>query len=173
MQTVLITGSSSGIGRYTAYRFAENTDSLILTFYEDKKEIESTRNRCVELGARDVKIYQLDMSDDESITRFVSGLKDEKQDIDILINNAATIVWKPLAQHTLQEIVSQMRVNLEGTIKLTWHLLPLLKNMVINMGSRMGKFARPDLLVYCATKFGLRGFTQAFAQSNQNSLSIA
>ena len=37
--------------------------------------------------------------------------------------------------------------------------------MIINIGSKMGKVTRPDLPVYCASKFGLRGFTQSLAQS--------
>lgn len=170
MKTILITGTSSGIGRYTAYQFAKSNDSLILTFHKDKSEIEITRNQCIKFGAKNIEIFQLDISDDKSIANLVLILKKKNLIIDILINNAATIFWKTLDQQTFSEIESQLRVNLEGTIKFTQVLLPVLKSMIINIGSRMGKFTRPDLPVYCATKFGLRGFTQALAQSQPNLL---
>lgn len=170
MKTVLITGASSGIGRYTAYQFAKNEYSLILTFHNDKSEIEITRKQCFEYGAANVEIFQLDLSDDKSIAKVVAILKKKKISINVLINNSATIVWKTLDQQTTSEIQSQIRTNLEGTITFTKALLPVIKSVIINIGSKMGKFARPDLPVYCATKFGLRGFTQALALSQPSLL---
>ncbi|HLD21089.1 MAG TPA: SDR family NAD(P)-dependent oxidoreductase [Patescibacteria group bacterium] len=165
MKTILITGASSGIGRHTAYQFAKNNDKLILTFRQNENEMQVTKNTCLEYGAKSVEIFQLDLSDNQSINKFVLSLKEKQVGIDVLINNAATILWKTLEEQTFLDIESQIRTNLEGTIKLTQGLLPIVQQLIINIGSKMGKFTRADLPVYCATKFGLRGFTQALAQS--------
>ena len=83
--------------------------------------------------------------------------------IDILINNAGVIFWKSLSEQSFEEIEAQLRINLEGLIKMTKACLPYLKSCIINIGSGAGKSAHAILSAYCATKFGVRGFTQAIA----------
>ncbi len=163
-KVVLITGSSVGIGRYTAYEFAKAGARLVITYYRDREEGEKTKLRCLELGAEDVSLLYLNLMDNGSIVRCVQETAKRYGRIDILINNAGVLAWKPLREQSFEEIEEQVRVNLEGLIKITKVALPYVKEMVINIGSGAGKTGFAELTTYCATKFGVRGFTQALAE---------
>ena len=163
-KVVLITGSSIGIGRYTAYEFARAGARLVITYYKDKEEGEVTKRRCLELGAEDAILLYLDLKDNESIIGCVEEAVKRYGRIDILVNNAGVLAWKPLKEQSFEEIEDQVRVNLEGLIKMTKVALPYVREMIINIGSGAGKTGFPELTTYCATKFGVRGFTQALAE---------
>ncbi len=163
-KVVLITGSSIGIGRYTAYEFAKEGSKVIITYYKDKEEALKTYNTCLELGMSEGLVLYLNLMDNGSIVRCVNEVLDRFGYIDILINNAGVLAWKPLREQSFEEIEAQIRVNLEGLIKITKVALPHIREMIINIGSGAGKTGFPELTTYCATKFGVRGFTQALAQ---------
>ncbi|RLJ70978.1 3-oxoacyl-[acyl-carrier protein] reductase [Hydrogenivirga caldilitoris] len=166
-KVVLITGSSVGIGRYTAYEFARAGANVVLTYYRDKEEGEKTLEKCLELGAQSATLLYLNLLDNESIMSCVKETASRYGNIDILINNAGVLAWKPLREQSFLEIETQIRVNLEGLIKLTKTALPYVKEMVINIGSGAGKTGFSELTTYCATKFGVRGFTQALAEEER------
>ncbi len=163
-KNVIITGSSIGIGRYTAYEFAKEGANVVITYFKDREEAIKTYENCLKLGMKKGWVFYLDLTDDESIKEFVKNIKEEVKRVDILINNAGVCVWKPLINQSLEEIEVQTRVNLEGLIKLTRLILPMIRDQIINISSGAGKAGFADLTVYCATKFGIRGFTQALAQ---------
>ncbi|WP_457600271.1 SDR family NAD(P)-dependent oxidoreductase [Hydrogenivirga sp.] len=166
-RVVLITGSSIGIGRFTAYEFAKAGADLILTYYQDREEGEKTRERCLNLGARSALLLYLNLMDDESILGCIEETASRCGRIDVLINNAGVLAWKPLREQSFGEIEAQVRINLEGLIKLTKTALPYVREIIINVGSGAGKRGFAELTTYCATKFGVRGFTQALAQEEK------
>ncbi len=163
-KVVFITGSSIGIGRETAFKFAKEGCKLVITYFKDKKEAEETLKKCMDLGAEDGIIVQLNVKDTKSIRDTVGEVVKRYGEIAILINNAGVIQWKHLESQTLDEIEDQIRTNLEGLIKMTKIALPHIKDIIINIASGAGMHPYADLTVYCATKFGVRGFTQALAQ---------
>ncbi len=163
METVLITGASVGIGRETAFFFAEAGYNLILTFNKSSKEAQEVKKKCEAEGAT-VLLLPLDISTEESIKKCLQEALKKHKTIDILINNAGIIVWKNLKDQSLQEIEDQLRTNLEGLIKLTKLFLPHVKKSIVNIASGAGKTGYDTLTTYCATKFGVRGFTQALAE---------
>ncbi|MDQ5985280.1 MAG: hypothetical protein CSYNP_00988 [Syntrophus sp. SKADARSKE-3] len=67
-QIILITGSSSGIGRETAYRFAKEGMKLILTYFRGKTRGEAVEKRCRKLGAADLLLLNLDVTSSSSVT---------------------------------------------------------------------------------------------------------
>ena len=162
-KVVLITGSSNGIGRETAFAFAAERAKVILTYCNDRLNGKTAEKRCRELGASETLLIRLDVRDNMSIARAVEKTHKKFGKIDILINNAGVSVWKPLGRQTLADIEDQTRTNLEGLIKMTWACLPFVRDMIINIASGAGQTAFAELAPYCATKFGVRGFTQALA----------
>jgi NAD(P)-dependent dehydrogenase (short-subunit alcohol dehydrogenase family) len=162
-KVVLITGSSSGIGRETAYRFAQAGAKLVLTYNRGKTRGEQAERRCQKLGAEDTLLLHLDVTDDRSVSEIVKRVLKKYGRVDFLINNAGTGVFIPFKKHTMREIERQIRTNLEGLIKLTRAFLPHIKKGMINIDSAAGKTAYAEMSVYCGTKFGVRGFTQALA----------
>jgi 3-oxoacyl-[acyl-carrier protein] reductase len=163
-KVVLITGSSNGIGRETAFKFASENAKVVLTYCNDRSGGKNTEKRCRELGAAETFLIKLDLRDNKSIVNTVAEVVKIFGNIDILINNAGVAVWKPLQEQSLTDIEDQIRTNLEGLIKMTRTCLPHVNDMIINIASGAGQTGFAELAPYCATKFGVRGFTQALAQ---------
>lgn len=163
-RVVLITGASGGIGSKTACLFAAEQAKLILTYCKDKKGGEQTVKRCRELGASDTVLTRLDLKSNRSITETVAEVVSRFKKIDFLINNAGALAWKALRRQDFSDIERQVRTNLEGLIKVTSACLPHIKKMIINIASGAGQTGFAELAPYCATKFGVRGFTQALAE---------
>src|SRR3989344_308459 len=164
-KVILITGASLGIGSETAKLFAREKCKLVLTYYKDKTEGEKTAEECKKLGT-DVLLLQLNVMDNNNIINAVKHTVERFKKIDLLINNAGAIAWKPLLQQTNEDIEIQIRTNLEGLIKLTKEAIPYITEAIINVASSAGITAYAELASYCATKFGVRGFTQAIAQEH-------
>lgn len=162
--TVFITGSSEGIGRATAYEFSKIGWNIILSYQKDKKDAIETAKKCEASGANKVLIIKLDLRKNEDILHSIKEINKKMNGLDVLINNAGVISWKELLQQEDKEIEDQLRINLEGLIKLTKYSLPYVREVIINISSGAGKIGYAELTTYCATKFGVRGFTQALAK---------
>jgi NAD(P)-dependent dehydrogenase (short-subunit alcohol dehydrogenase family) len=164
-QVVVITGASRGIGRETARRFARGGSSLVLTYRREAGAAAALAGECRSLGAPDVEIHELDLTSAPGIAAFAAEVAGRHATLDVLVNNAGVIVWKHLPEQEEEDVSLQIGTNLTGAILLTRALLPRLRT-VVNVGSDLATFGMADLTVYCATKFGLRGFTQALALEN-------
>lgn len=162
-KVVLITGSSIGIGRETAYKFASGGARVIVTYYKDKIEAQKVGEKCQELGASEVLVLHLNVMDDQSIKDVVSEVVKKFGGIDILINNAGFLVWKNFIDYDFSDIEAETRTNLEGLIKMTRESLPHIKEMIINISSVLGFSGGVNATVYSATKWGVRGFTKSIA----------
>lgn len=162
-KVVLITGSSIGIGKETALLCAKAGAKVVITYYKDDKEAKRGAEECEKVGAAGVLVLQLNVMDDDSIRSVVKEVTGKFGRIDVLVNNAGVISWKPFAEQAFEEIEKQVRTNLEGLVKMTSAVLPHTK-MIVNIASGAGKTGYADLTTYCATKFGVRGFTQALAE---------
>lgn len=167
-KTVLITGGERGIGEQTAYKFAENKANVIITYIFDKEKANEVVEKCLELGAKDADCYYLDLSDNANIEEFSKKIKKDYGNIDILINNAGVAKWQTLLKHSVLDIENTIRVNLLGLILLTRGLLPIINEQIINIASGAGKTGYKDLTIYCAAKFGVRGFSEALAKEINN-----
>lgn len=165
---VLITGGSIGIGRATCFEFAKAGYRVVFSYYKDIEEARKVEEECIRYGAKDVFSYYLNLMEDDSIKKFASEVVGRFGKIDVLINNAGVIAWKRLEEQSFDEITSQVRVNLEGLIKITKIFLPYVREMIVNVSSGAGKVGFAELTAYCATKFGVRGFTQALAKELDN-----
>jgi NAD(P)-dependent dehydrogenase (short-subunit alcohol dehydrogenase family) len=162
-RTVLVTGASIGIGREIALRFAAAGSRLALTYFEHRSEAEAVRERCLGLGAPDAIVVSLQLSDDDSVRTLVERVIDHFGVVDVLVNNAGVVVWRPFLAQDFSEIESQIAVNLVGLMKLTWVFLPMVSDAVINICSTASLHGTPTLAPYCASKWGVRGFTRALA----------
>lgn len=162
-KVVLITGASRGIGRATAFAFAPEGARLAPTYLREADECARVARRCEELGSPRALALPLDLADDRSIHSCVSAAVAEFGRLDILVNNAATTVWKPFAEQSFEDIEVQVRVNLEGLLKMTRECLPHLHDAVINIASGAATHPHATLSTYSATKYGVRGFTKNLA----------
>jgi len=171
---ILITGSSQGIGKETALEFAKNGAKVVVTYNSNKKKGEEVFKECKKFN--ESLLIELNIKDKESIKNCVEKTIDKFGAIDILVNNSGVLEWKKLSEQNEDEIENQIETNLHGLIKMTKKVLPYFQGqdegIIINLSSAAGKEAYEGLTVYCATKFGVRGFTQALAKELPKGIKI-
>ncbi len=156
-KTVLITGAGSGIGRALALEAAANGFSLILAG-RTKATLDETANM---ISAVEVVTIAADVTTPEGRADIVSATGDT---LDILINNAGTLTVGQIEDISDDQISQMIATNLGAPMALTRDLLPALaksKGRIVNIGSVFGDIAYPFFATYSATKFGLRGFSDA------------
>lgn len=165
-KVVLVTGSSQGIGKETAIAFSEKGAKVIITYNKNKKLGEETLRECKKHNQS--ILVHLDVTNEKSVKECVEKIKKEFGKLDILVNNAGVLNSNELLRQNIHDIENQINTNLLGLIKMTKTVLPFIQeqkeSVIINIASAAGKQAYGDLSVYCATKFGVRGFSQALAQ---------
>ena len=175
-KTVMITGSSKGLGRALAVQFASQKYDVIL-HGRNEPDLNSLKNSLTQ-----DKIYPLicdivkgDLASEKTIDELYALA--ERRDIDILINNAAIYCKKKFSEMIAKEIKRMIEVNLIAPIILTNKIYPIFKKkqtgLIININSIAGKKANHLESVYCATKYGLRGFSGSFqSEVNRNNVRL-
>lgn len=163
-KVVLITGASGGLGEQVAYQVAKQGAIPVLTARREK-ELLAVRNRCLELSAPKAFAFVMNVGNSREVSEVLSKIKAEVGFIDVLVNNAGFGVFRE-ALDTSQVITEEMfRVNVLGLIQVTKTIALDMKNSgsghIINISSQAGKMATPKSAVYAATKFAVRGYTNA------------
>ncbi len=162
-ETVLITGSSKGLGKELATVFAEHNYNIILNA-RHHKELEKTR---AELSNRGVNVFTVvgDITNDNTIIQL--AWLANRTSLSILINNAGSELSGLKYQlHTLHfnHIEELINVHLTAAIKMTNKIYPIFLKRgggtIININSLAGLESQPLRSTYCASKWGLRGFTE-------------
>ena len=164
-KVVLVTGSSKGIGAKTVLEFAKRGAKVVVTYRTNKKKADAVLKECKKLN--DAILVKLDITNEDSMKKCVENVIDKFGAIDILVNNAGVLVWKKLLEQNNKDIDFQINTNLVGLVKMTRTVLPFIvendEAAIVNVASAAGKNAYEGLSTYCASKFGIRGFTQALA----------
>ena len=164
---VLITGGGRGIGRAIALRFArEHADVVVAS--RTAKELDSVVAEIVAAGGRG-NAAQLDLRDHGSVeagiwraNEFLGGA------LDVLVNNAGIFEIKPIGELDVASWQRMLEVNLTGPMFVTRECLDALKASgrahVFNVASQAAKRAFAGNTAYCASKYGLRGFSDALRE---------
>lgn len=159
-KVVLITGTSSGIGKETAKYFAANNWNVVATMRSPEKEAELT-------GQDNILVTKLDVQDTESIkTAIETGIAKFGQ-IDALVNNAGYGQFGIFEGTTEVQIRDQFDVNVFGVMDTIKAILPHFRQRkegtILNISSGAGKFTIPLISLYAASKFALEGFSEALS----------
>jgi NAD(P)-dependent dehydrogenase (short-subunit alcohol dehydrogenase family) len=156
-KTVLITGSSSGIGRATAEAFLDEGWDVYATA-RNPADVET-------LGERGCSIATLDVTEDDDVERVVDRILDEQGRIDCLVNNAGYAQFGPIEDVPADAVHRQFEVNVYGPHRLTRAVLPHMRRRregtVVNVSSVAGRLSFPGGGVYCGSKFALEAMTDA------------
>jgi NAD(P)-dependent dehydrogenase (short-subunit alcohol dehydrogenase family) len=157
-RTVLVTGSSGGIGRATVEAFLDEEWTVYATA-RDPADVQ-------QLGERDgCTIATLDVTDDEDVTRVVDRMIDEAGRIDCLVNNAGYGQFGPVEDLPVETVRRQYDVNVYGPHRLTRAVLPHMRERgdgtVVNVSSVAGRVSFPGGGAYCGSKFALEAMSDA------------
>ena len=163
-RVILITGASSGIGAATARLFASKGFHVAMAARRIER-LESLAKE-IDLDGGEALPVATDVTKPDDIQNLVQVTLDRYGQIDVLFNNAAfgRLDWLENLD-PLKDIEAQLRVNLMGLILTTQAVIPHMierrAGHIVNMGSIAGLVASPTYTIYSATKFAVRGFTEA------------
>jgi NAD(P)-dependent dehydrogenase (short-subunit alcohol dehydrogenase family) len=161
-KVTIITGSSRGLGLVLAREFAREGAKLVICA-RDAADLEDARRNLEGLGA-EVLAVPCDLRDPGSVEQMARQVMDRFGRIDVLVNNAGTIVVGPAETMTLDDYREQMDSNYWSAVHATLAVLPHMKQQgsgrIVNITSIGGKVAVPHLLPYCASKFAFVGFSR-------------
>ncbi len=167
MKTILITGSSSGIGKAAARHFAAKGWNVVATMRSPEKETELSQ-------LDNVLVTKLDVEQQATIQEAVKVGIERFGTIDVLLNNAGYGTMGIFEAASNEQIEKQFEVNVFGLMRTIKTILPHFRakndGIIINISSMGGKIGFPTLSLYHSTKFAVEGFTEAltFELASQN-----
>jgi len=163
MKTIVVTGTSSGIGHQICIQAAKMNFHVISV----SRNIEPLKD----IGG--IESFSIDITNKDSIDEFITNLKSRKIKIDILINNAGYLVSELFGDTTYDSFKKTFDVNVFGLAEITRSLIPIINSdgHVINISSIGGvngskKF--PGLSAYSSSKAAVIALTEVLAEEHQN-----
>ena len=160
---VAITGGAGGIGFALAEAFAEVGYRVGLSDIDDER-LQAAAERLRSAGA-EVHATVVDVRTSAALRGWAAELEAEFGGVDVLVNNAGTLTWGAFADMSEDEVDLILDLNLKAAVHGCRVFAPLLrrssKGHIVNVASMSGLFSSPFQTTYCASKWGLRGFSQA------------
>ncbi|MFL4490135.1 SDR family oxidoreductase [Streptomyces sp. VTCC 41912] len=165
-KTVLITGTSSGIGLATAVAAARAGWTTIATMRDTGKADALLTAAAAHEVADRIQVKRLDVVNPEAIATCLDDVIAEHGRLDALVNNAGAAQVGTIEQASLDEVRAAMEVNFFGVVATTRAALPHLRashGRVITVTSVGGVVGQPFNEAYCAAKFAVEGFMESLA----------
>lgn len=161
-KTVLITGSSRGLGLAMAEEYARQGCNLVLCA-RDQQELEQARRQVEELGVEVIAV-ECDITKKGDVENLLQRARERFGHIDILVNNAGVISVGPLLSQTIEDFQESMDIMFWGVVHPTLAVLPEMiargTGQIVNITSIGGKVSVPHLVPYCCAKFAAVGFSE-------------
>jgi NAD(P)-dependent dehydrogenase (short-subunit alcohol dehydrogenase family) len=161
----LVTGAGRGIGFATAEALAAEGYRVVLA----EKQAGLGRQAERRLAGRGAlaMFVQTDVADARSVARMARVVGRRLGPVDCLVNNAGVLETGPFVGLGVRALERLLAVNLAGPLLVTRAVLPgMLRTRagaIVNVASLLGTFGAADYVAYCASKFGVVGFTEALA----------
>lgn len=169
-RVALVTGAGRGIGRATADALAAEGYRVILA--ELRPPLGRRAERALARRGPGAFFVETDVADARSVRRLAAVVRQQVGHLDCLVNNAGILEPGPLTRVREAAVQRMLAVNLAGPLLVTRALLPLMRRRrraaIVNVASLLGKFGMADYVTYCASKFGVVGFTEALAEELRN-----
>ena len=164
MAKVLITGCSRGIGLELARLFAEDGHEVLA--------LSRNPDPVMSLDHPNIFAFSFYLAQESSCVQLSSYLQDKWKEVDILINNAGSLINKPLTETSLDEFKSVYEVNVFGVVAILKTVLPFMSGTghVVNissMGGIQGSLKFPGLSAYSSSKGALITLTELLAEEHK------
>ncbi len=160
-KVVIVTGAASGIGLETARQFLAEGAKVIIADLNLEKLINAKKN----LNSPNTFISQCDVSREEDVIRTVKIAKDQFHRLDVVVNNAGLMIFKPLVEHTLEDWQKVLGVDLMGAFYFTKQALLQMNQggAVVNVSSVHAVETTPLVTSYAAAKAAVLSLTRSAA----------
>lgn len=160
-KVAVVTGAARGLGRAVAQLYAqEGATVYALDHLVDELTL-------LQQDTGGIRSRPLDLTDVDAIERVFSAIHDEAGHIDVLVNNAGIIFFKPVEEVSVADWDRLMAVNLRGAFLCVRAVARGMKarraGAIINVSSNAGITGGLDESTYCASKFGLEGFSRSLS----------
>ena len=164
-KVAVVTGSSSGMGYETSLILARNG---FHTYATVRKLEEEGPNQISDIAKNEnlpLQVIQLDVNDDKSVTEGVERITNDKDRIDVAINNAGYDLMGALEETSMEEIKGQFETNFFGAVRVMQAVIPMMRKqgggIIVNVTSLGGRISFPLNSPYHATKFALEGLSES------------
>lgn len=165
MPSVLITGTSKGIGFESALAFARAGYNVHATMRNP-----SQSPKLAEIASREnlpITVSALDVDSDDSVSSAFAAIHRNQGPIDVLVNNAGVERVGAIEEMPLADYRSAMETNYFGAIRCIQAVVPHMRERrsgcIVNVTSVAGRISNPPLTAYCASKWALEAVTEGLA----------
>jgi len=166
-KVVAITGAASGIGRALALDLARRGASLALSDV-DEAGLAETVTRVGAAGVRGVRADRVDVADRAAMAAYASSVAEHFGRVNVVVNNAGVSVSGDVTELSYDDLDWIVGINFWGVVHGTKEFLPHLiasgDGHVVNLSSLFGLVSVPGQSAYNATKYAVRGFSEALRE---------
>ena len=160
-KTVIITGTSRGIGFELVHLFA-HAGYAVLALSRNAKPVSN-------LNFENITALSFDLNKSEDYERVTAFVEKEWSHVDILINNAGTLLNKPFSDTTFEDFQQVYNTNVFGVAELTRHMIPFMSKSghvvtISSMGGVQGSVKFPGLAAYSSSKGAVITLTELLAE---------
>jgi len=162
-KVAVVTGTSSGIGFETALALAREGYYTYATMRDTAKS-----DKIKELGQKEnlkIDVLELDVDDENSVKTAIQKILDQKQRIDVLVNNAGWGLWGCVEDVSIDEFKAQFDTNFFSIIRLIQEVGPTMRKQgsgtIVNISSVVGRIGFPASPAYISSKFALEGLSES------------
>ncbi|MFI8604425.1 SDR family oxidoreductase [Cellulophaga baltica] len=172
-KVIIVTGSSKGIGKETALLLAKNGAKVVINHSNSEKEAEETVTQIIDNGGTAFS-FKADVSKKKEVTDLFDATLEAYGKIDVLVNNAGTMVSKLLKDSSEEDFTTLFNVNVKGVFKTMQEAnFKLADNgIIINFSSSTAKLMLPTYSLYSATKAAVEQMTRVFSKEIGRGISV-
>lgn len=165
MPSVLVTGTSKGIGYETALAFARAGYHVHATMRDPSK---SPALAAVAVKEKlPIKVTAMDVDHDDSVRAGVAGIQAQHGPVDVLVNNAGIERFGSIEELPIEDFRAVMETNYFGVLRCVKAVVPQMRERrsgtIINISSVAGTFCHPPATPYCASKWALEALSEGLA----------
>jgi len=162
-KVAVVTGTSSGIGFETSLALAREGYFTYATMRDTTKS-----NKIKEIAQKEnlkINVLELDVDDEKSVKSAIAQILDQKQRVDVLVNNAGWGLWGCVEDVSIDEFKEQFETNFFSIIRLIQEVAPAMRKQgsgtIVNVSSVVGRIGFPASPAYISSKFALEGLSES------------
>ena len=162
-KVAIVTGSSSGIGFETALALAREGYYTYATMRDTKKG-----NQIKEIAKKEklkLEVLEIDVDKNETVQSAINKIMNEKNRIDVLVNNAGYGLFGCLEDLSMDDLKAQFETNFFGIVRTSQAVIPVMRKqksgIIVNISSVAGRIGFPVSPAYISSKFALEGLSES------------